>query len=93
MMVCLHVCTGTTDKPHVPTRMKVDKNGVDIFRLPGETDLVLTEGSGWNKLALFMGVNDFKGLTNALDLKGGDYYGEGDRMVCPVCGSTVTWRV
>lgn len=93
MARAMHICSGSRGEPHVPTRMGVDKNGVGIFRMPDESDIVLCEGSGWTKLASKMGVNDFKGLVDALDLKGGDYYGDGDRMVCPVCAATVTWRV
>ena len=78
--------------------MKVDKNGVDIFRIRGQThpyekgDLVLTEGYGWQDLAHKFGVHDFGELEKALYPKGGDYYGSSDRYVCTTCGSTICWR-
>lgn len=98
MLKTVTVCIGTKDEPHDPTVMKVDKNGVDIFRVRGQThpyekgDIVLTEGRGWMKLAEEHGVSDFGDLEQILYRKGGDYYGSSDRYVCTICGSTVCWR-
>ncbi len=92
MPIAIHVCTGLKDSPHVPTRMTVDKNGVDIFRLADDT-LHLTEGVEWMIIAATFGVGTFDEVREHLDRVGGDYYGSGDRMVCPVCGATVIWRV
>ena len=48
MMVCIHVCSGSRGEAHEPTRMRVDKNGVDIFRLPNETNLVLSSSGSFS---------------------------------------------
>ena len=79
--------------------MRVDKNGVDIFRINDQQhmydygDLVLTEGKGWEELALKMNASDWKEFQEILFRNGGDYYGSGDRMICPICGSVIVWRV
>jgi len=92
MVRCVHVCCGSEEEPHDPTEMRVDKNGVDIFWLPDDT-LRLTEGRGWTSLASAVGANDFEGLKNRVYQLGGDYYGCGDRHICPVCGTAIVWRV
>lgn len=98
MVKCVTVCCGPRDNPHDPTVMKVDKNGVDIFRIRGQMheyekgDLVLTEDRGWEELALKMGASDWTEFEQILYRKGGDYYGSSDRYVCTICGSTICWR-
>ena len=99
MVKCVTVCCGSRRKPHSPTIMMVDKNGVDIFRIHHQMheyekgDLVLTEDYGWQDLANKMGASDFGDLERILFRKGGDYYGSSDRYICTVCGSTICWRV
>jgi hypothetical protein len=71
--------------------MRIDLNGVDIFRLPDDT-LRLTEGKAWRDLAEELGVETFNEVRELLDDQGGDYHGCADRVVCPECGATVVWR-
>ena len=92
MVKCVTVCGGSTSEPHDPVEMKVDRNGVDIFRLPDDT-LRLTEGKAWRDLAEELGVVCFNEIREILDETGGDYHGCADRYVCPVCGSLIVWRV
>lgn len=98
MVKAIHVCCGNRVNPHPAEVMRVDKNGVDIFRFRMATsvtekgDLVLTEGYGWKELADKFGVKTFSDLEKALFRAGGDYYGSSDRLVCPTCGSTICWR-
>jgi len=92
MVKTVHVCCGIRDEPHEPAEMRVDLNGVDIWRLPDD-NLRLTEGREYQDLARELGQLAFEGLRGHLDESGGDYYGCGDRLVCPVCGTTIVWRV
>ena len=100
MVSPIHVCCGTVGKSHEPTRMKVDKNGVSIYRRhpyvdeyePGHLTLLETG----TEVREWLEVDDNYSYDEALQnlfVCGGEYYGEGDRYVCLHCGSTIVWRI
>ena len=103
MVVPIHICCGTTKEPHGPVRMKVDKNDISIYRKGGTWQRDEYEPG---PLVMFEEVDaeqewflnnyprkDKLGTNrNQLFIQGGEYYGDGDRMVCPICGATIVWR-
>lgn len=98
----IHVCCGRTDSPHDPVRMRVDQNGLGIYRKgqcmavdefqPGM--LFVFNTTNEEKEWLNQGKDESRqGALQRLFAKGGEYYGDGDRHICDVCGATIVWRI